>query len=295
MTAKVGVMLSSLAFLAAAGCSTAPFQLALWNPAQIVNDEEDVHGARATVLYGRNGDVRGLDAGLGFARSRQMTGVQANGVGNWCDEDAVGTQIGGLLNVCKGNVAGVQIGGVSNGSENVTGVQIGGLLNVCENITGSQIGVLFNGCKGGVAGVQIDGMGNVCMGDMTGVQVSGLANACHGDVTGVQISGLANGWCKNMTGIQIGGMNWCAENMTGVQIGGIANICRPEQGVDGPAASVSGLQVALINYAQRLDGVQIGLINIVKGQWFPFVPLINFSFSTRDAEPQPATPKEIQP
>jgi hypothetical protein len=264
MTAKVGVMLSSLAFLAAAGCSTAPFQLALWNPAQIVNDEEDVHGARATVLYGRNGDVRGLDAGLGFARSQQMTGVQANGVGNWCDEDAVGTQIGGLL-------------------------------NVCENITGSQIGVLFNGCKGGVAGVQIDGMGNVCMGDMTGVQVSGLANACHGDVTGVQISGLANGWCKNMTGIQIGGMNWCAENMTGVQIGGIANICRPEQGVDGPAASVSGLQVALINYAQRLDGVQIGLINIVKGQWFPFVPLINFSFSTRDAEPQPATPKEIQP
>jgi hypothetical protein len=39
----------------------------------------------------------------------------------------------------------------------------------------------------------------------------------------------------------------------------------------------NGLQISLVNYARRIDGVQVGLINIIKenGQ-FPVFPIVNW-------------------
>ena len=39
-----------------------------------------------------------------------------------------------------------------------------------------------------------------------------------------------------------------------------------------------GLQIALVNWTDDLDGVQIGLININRNGWIPFLPLFNFGF-----------------
>ena len=56
----------------------------------------------------------------------------------------------------------------------------------------------------------------------------------------------------------------------GVQIARIFNIARDD---------MHGLQLsALVNQTRRLSGVQIGLININRGGWLPFFPLINIGF-----------------
>ena len=234
MTTKVRVVLSSLALLAATGCSTAPFQLALWNPVQIVAHGEDVHGVRMTILYGRNREVEGLDVSVGFARSQQMTGVQLGALFNG-GENMNGVQISGLGGLYYGDVTGVQIGALANVCKNMTGVQIGAVSGSQSNMTGVQIGVI-NSAKN-MTGVQIGGaISNGCIGNVTGAQIGPWFNTCEGDVAGAQIGGL-------------------------------------------------------LNYARSLNGVQIGVINIVEDQWLPFVPLINFSFSSGDAERQPAAQK----
>jgi hypothetical protein len=39
----------------------------------------------------------------------------------------------------------------------------------------------------------------------------------------------------------------------------------------------SGLQLAIVNYTESLNGLQIGLINIIKsGGWMPWFPIFNF-------------------
>lgn len=41
----------------------------------------------------------------------------------------------------------------------------------------------------------------------------------------------------------------------------------------------SGLQLAIFNYTDSMNGIQIGLINIIKkGGFFPWFPIFNFSF-----------------
>ncbi len=41
----------------------------------------------------------------------------------------------------------------------------------------------------------------------------------------------------------------------------------------------SGLQIAIVNYAETMNGIQIGLINIIKsGGFMPWFPLFNFAF-----------------
>lgn len=43
----------------------------------------------------------------------------------------------------------------------------------------------------------------------------------------------------------------------------------------------NGLQLALINYAQKAKGVQVGIVNIIKeGGQFPIMILVNWGKST---------------
>ena len=42
---------------------------------------------------------------------------------------------------------------------------------------------------------------------------------------------------------------------------------------------MNGLQIAVVNYAATLHGLQLGLINIIgKGGFLPVFPIFNFSF-----------------
>jgi hypothetical protein len=134
-----------------------PFQLALFNPVQIFEEDDDVKGARANVVYGNNRDVSGIDIGF-IGRSESMTGFQVNAGYNGSETlDGIqigslnevsyrvrGVQLGGVISY-GGEVSGLQIAGAHNRAESITGVQIGGMVNETEELTGVQIGLInFN-------------------------------------------------------------------------------------------------------------------------------------------------------
>jgi len=51
------------------------------------------------------------------------------------------------------------------------------------------------------------------------------------------------------------------------------------------APRVTGLQIgALVNKADSVAGLQIGLLNINKNGWLPFFPILNFGFGHAEEE-----------
>lgn len=180
-----------------------------------------------------------------------------------------GFEIGGLFNIVKMNVDGAQIAGVFN----VAGGYVNGL----------QIAGLYNGIMDSMKGVQIAGLSNMANKGVRGIQVCGLYNYANGSVDGTQVSGLANFARDNVDGAQVSGLfNYTGDNVSGTQVSGLFNIAGKE---------IDGVQVSgLLNYSRRLEGAQIGVINISDTSTGYSIGLINFvrkgyhkvSFSTNE-------------
>ena len=69
-------------------------------------------------------------------------------------------------------------------------------------------------------------------------------------------------------GLQTGGVNIVGTG-EGVQLGGIYN----------QAEYMSGLQIALVNFAEDFYGIQLGIINIIHSKdSFPILPFVNWKF-----------------
>lgn len=113
----------------------------------------------------------------------------------------------------------------------------------------------------------------------------GLVN--HTDVKneGVQLGVIGIG--ADFSGLQMNfGGAYDTGFLNGVQLSGLANWAESGEGVMAAGAfngtqQFEGLQIALVNYAKDLRGVQVGLINIiVSGGLFglPVFPFVNFRF-----------------
>ena len=100
-------------------------------------------------------------------------------------------------------------------------------------------------------GVQISGLGNVATEPLRGVQLSGVTNVAMGVKRGIQISGVANICSSYMRGIQMSGYNY-ADSLNGWQIG-LVNSC---------ISHPRGWQVGLINYSRDTKVHKLGLVNI---------------------------------
>lgn len=114
----------------------------------------------------------------------------------------------------------------------------------------------------------------------------GLVNKTYGINEGVQLGvvGLGN----DFTGLQ---WNWAGAYNTGyfkgLQLSGIGNYSVSGTGVQlapvfNGTEDFGGLQIALVNYTKTLEGLQVGLINIIAegGDIFglPVFPIVNFDF-----------------
>lgn len=102
---------------------------------------------------------------------------------------------------------------------------------------------------------------------MNGVDL-GLVNFTSSDQMGIQwgfvgyTEGNFTGWQDNFVSITKG-------NFVGLQSGAVTY----------NSGKVSGLQFAIVNYAETMNGLQIGLVNIIgKGGFLPVFPIFNFSF-----------------
>ena len=168
-------------------------------------------------------DVRGLQvAGFWNLTGQSMRGVQLAGITNVNGNDLAGVAVSGLVGINGNRTRGVQVSGLVNiNGDDNDGLSIGGLMNLSGNQT---------------RGVQFSGMSNITGLNFKGVSVSGLLNVAGGDATGVQVSGLSNITVGRMCGVQIAP----------------ANI----------AVRAKGVQIGLFNYyKERLDGIQLGLVN----------------------------------
>ncbi len=166
-----------------------------------------------------------------------------------------GVEIGGVFNIVKQDMSFLQIAGVFN----MTGGRASGV----------QTAGLFNQALDSVTGVQLAGAFNLTNGDLQGIQASGAVNHASGDVSGMQLSGAINSALQGIRGMQVSGLgNFSGKDVTGMQLTSAANIC---------AGDIKGVQLSgFLNIARKVDGVQIGIINIADSSTKFNIGLLNF-------------------
>lgn len=259
-------------------------QLALWNAetkqvggvqvATVSTDAEDLYGLQLTGLLGKARAISGVQIGGLTAESESETdkcwakGVQAS-LFRTGAENLTGVQIGGVFTESGWNADGLQLGALFTESRYTHGIQLGGLTARSKETTGVQIGGLMAKSEIKSDGVLQGAMILAETGDLEGcLQWAGVAANVIGESDGIQIGGIST-MAGSLDGAQIAGIwNFVFENVSGAQIGLLYNHAR----------YVHGLQLGLFNFCERLDGVQIGLLNTVKEARFSTCPLLRVDF-----------------
>lgn len=267
---------------------------------------------------GTSDDFSGIGVGgLGIGAGGAIKGIHVGGLGVGAGDDMTGILAGGLGVGGGGNATGVLVGGLGAGvGEDVRGIALGGLgVGAGGDFTGIGIGGAGVGAGGRVQGLTIGGLGVGAGVSLRGVSVGGIGVGSGGDVTGLTIGGIGVGSGEDLRGVAIGGVGvgagksirWLAISAVGVgspEIVGAAiaplvgaedmsaliiapAYMRIEHGVfRGVSASAfnhikgeqRGLTIGVVNYALRLHGVQLGLINIAKSnpRGLKVLPIVNF-------------------
>ena len=138
--------------------------------------------------------------------------------------------------------------------DTLRGAQLSVLTGVVRReMRGVNVALLSAVSHGTSCGVQVAGAVNASSGTMRGVQIAGIANVAR-EFNGVQLAGLTNACTTPMRGIQLSAVTNIAMGVRrGLQISGVANIC---------SSYMRGIQTAIYNYADTLNGSQIGLFNV---------------------------------
>jgi hypothetical protein len=136
-------------------------------------------------------------------------------------------------------------------------------------------------------GLNIGGLGLGAGGRLAGINISGFGAGAGKRLTGLTICGFAAG-STEIVGLTIGGFAVGGEFLKGIHLaGGMVHVVRGGQMVGFSASpfnyfkgSQNGLAIGIVNYAFRVTGVQIGLINIVRDnpKYLKVLPVMNTSF-----------------
>lgn len=102
-----------------------------------------------------------------------------------------------------------------------------------------------------INGLQIGGFGTLSTATLRGVQLSAITNVARRIDQGTQVSALANVVAGSMKGVQVSGYNF-ADTLQGVQIG-LINVALQRPG---------GVQIGVLNYSRDSVTHRIGLFNI---------------------------------
>lgn len=191
---------------------------------------------------------------------KDMNGVQISGLSNIVSDKMRGVQISSIANVNGDGMSGLSVTGlVALVGDQSNGMIVSGLTNVIgDNLSGAAVSGLLNLVGNKASGVQLSGLANISGADMRGLTTSGLLNVVGGDQIGMQISGLTNITGSSLSGVSIAGLlNVVGDNLTGLQLSGLSNIS---------GKKLNGMQISICNYAESVNGVQIGLVNYYKNE-----------------------------
>jgi hypothetical protein len=212
---------------------------------------------------------------------------QAAGLINAVGGNVHGIQLAGWGNITKGNSSGIIAGGIFNIGTDVKGIQLAGIFNLNlsypdsftnlkinhflqDTVDGIQAAGIFNMNAGHTEGIRLAGLFNAGNTN-NGFQAAGLFNANHGISKGANIAGLFNMLNDSTSGTDISALfNISREHKEGMQLAGLFNTSQGTmKGIQlstlfNFSESHKGTQIALLNIADSMDGIPIGLISVVK-------------------------------
>ncbi|MBN1242831.1 MAG: hypothetical protein JXA15_09010 [Spirochaetales bacterium] len=149
--------------------------------------------------------------------------------------------------------ASLAFGGIGSLARSVEGIQASSVFSLSEgNVEGFQLSGVFNIAGGGLEGFQSAGVFNIAGAGVQGFQGAGVFNIAGGDVEGFQGAGVFN-IADDIEGFQGAGVFNIADRIDGTQVAGVFNI----------AGQAEGFMIAPVNVADSLDGVALGLINLI--------------------------------
>jgi len=148
VAATVVIALGSI--LPSVAVADGPINLCLFNPVQILKEDQAVKAFRFSLIYGVNTDLTGLDLSLVGINRGSVLGIQWAGVGR-VEGDFTGWQAG-IFHTTGGHFSGFQ-SGIYNGVSTGTGFQWG-WVNTADQFSGFQLG-LVNITEAMTSGLQI--------------------------------------------------------------------------------------------------------------------------------------------
>jgi hypothetical protein len=182
-------------------------------------------------------------------------------------------ELGFFINADRDDVSWLQIAGIGNlVGRNVYGIQAAGIFNLTGGeVKAAQLSGATTINLGEVRGFQVTGLANINLKSGDGVLAAGLANIVLKSSKGVQVAGLTNLQLDGYHGTQVAGLlNLNKVYINGSQVSGLANIATDYvggsqiSGLFNYAKNVKGFQFGLVNVADSLSGIPIGLLSIVK-------------------------------
>ena len=126
-----------------------------------------------------------------------------------------------------------------------------GIVSTQDTVKSIQFGVISSVAAEGGHGLQLSGVSNTSAHKFNGLQLSSISNITRGMDRGLQLSAIMNVSSAMMNGWQMGAVNY-ADSLNGAQVG-VFNVARKHP---------KGWQVGLINVSYDSIGHKIGLVNI---------------------------------
>lgn len=268
---------------------------------------QDIRGINVTVLAPKDpasGSIRGAAIGLLSTGAREIHGLGVGLVGIAATDDLSGAMIGGLGAGAGGNITGIAFGGFGLGAGgNITGISIGGFgLAAGENLSGASAALFGIGAGGDMTGFGLAGFGMGAGGSIKGIHLAGFGMGAGDDITGIHIAGFglgAGGTIKGASAAIFGigadrleGLNLAgtlrARQMVGIAIAPAYLRVNADGNFHGLGVSAynevrghtTGLTIGLVNYTRTLNGVQLGLVNVVREnpKHRQVLPVVNWNF-----------------
>jgi hypothetical protein len=235
-----------------------------------------------------SGTVNGLSLGL-IPYAGELNGIQIGLLGPGAKETMRGINLG-LIGAGSGSdMVGLNLGGIGVGAgDDLWGINIASLgIGAGANVLGINIGGLGVGAGDDLIGLNLGGLGVGAGKNVIGITIAGLGAGAGDRMAGLTVCGLGAG-APVLEGLTVAGIGLGGKRISGVSLA-LGSIQIVENGTySGLAVSafnhikgtMKGVAIGIVNYAYRLKGLQIGLVNIVrdnpKGRGI--LPIINFNF-----------------
>lgn len=226
-------------------------------------------------LGGNTSNHVSINATVGYVQGIRI--VEFGGIVNIVRNNVSYAQFAGVGNIVGGNVKGFQAGGVFNFANSVKGMQAAGVINKTQVVKGTQasgvINIAYDTAMVQLSGVyssakvnSVQASGVLSMAKETKVQIAGVTNLAK--EAEVQISGVLN-HTQKLGSTQIAGV----VNNTGeggiLQVAGCVNNSNGEvdiqiSGFFNKAKTLRRLQIGIINIADSVTGMPIGLVSYAR-------------------------------